>query len=130
VPLSRKKFSEHSARWQREAKRDGLSAAKWDKWSKLSAKSRKASDPREYAKGKPVVVQARENKQSTVYKMLVQVHGSTGRPATIRRGVSEMSSAQLNRVMNMSPLSRLHDYIVKQARRPVHPGEFNPFWYR
>lgn len=124
----RKRFAEHSARWQREAKRDGISPKRWDAWLKLSDKSRRESDPRRYAKGESVAAQRMDTKREQAATKILQAFAVDARVSTVRRGVQGMSNAELNAVLKRSGI-KLKDFVRTKARVSV-PGKLNPFWYR
>lgn len=126
---TRKSWSEHSARWKREAVREGLSARRWDLWRKLSPKARADSDPRAYAQGKSVPQQRLERKQSTAIDKIMSVKAGVARRFTVARGVVMMDSDELHKINSMSPV-KLDSYMTRMARRKMQPGQHNPYWYR
>lgn len=126
---ARKKWSEHSVRWQRTARREGLSQRLWDRWLRLSARTRRRTNQRSYAAGKTVRTQILAPRRSEAVKKLAQAHGGGARLITIERGVKLMTAADLNRVMRMT-IGQLGIYAARRAAEPVPAGYMNPWWYR
>lgn len=118
-----KRWDEHSARWKREAEKAGLTKTRWDNWFKLSAKSRKLTDPRKYAAGESVAYQRRSQLETKAMSNM-QLKFPVGRRATMRMGIEIMTSAQL-RWTATATLGQLKS----KARMKFPPGERNPWWY-
>lgn len=121
-----KKWEDHSPRWQREQTRKGLDKKRWNNWLKLSEKTRKASDPSDYAAGKSIADQAKARKLDAAFKKLIALKPA-GRPtAFIRRNVERMTEKDLNWTIKATP-----DQIRARARQKNIPGYVrNPFWYQ
>lgn len=120
---SRKSWDAHSDRWKREALRDGLTKKKWDAWLRLSATTRKATDPREYARGVSVRDQIRKKLEAAALSNMT-MHYPHGRRTTMALGVQEMTLAELKWTATASRAQ-----IKKKASGKT--GETrNPWWYR
>jgi hypothetical protein len=136
-----KRFRDHSARWQRDARKRGIDPAKWDRWRTLSPKVRKATNPVEYATGNTVRSQLRAPLLNAAVNQLVIVHGARGatridgqpiKRAAIRRSLdhpeAHMTNAKLRRLTNMSQ-SRLTREVDNSLYKDYAAGERSPFWY-
>jgi len=136
-----KRFKDHSARWQREARKKGIDPVKWDRWRNLSPKVRKATNPVEYATGKGVRTQLRDPLLNAAVSRLAQVHRMRGatrsdgqaiKLAAIRRSLDPpeagMSNAKLRRLIRITP-QRLVSEVDDSLYRDYSAGERSPFWY-
>lgn len=122
MSLPRKRWSEHSARWQRRAEREGLTKARWDRWLSLSPETRKTAPARAYAAGKSVARLRRETlERAALANMTAQIQD--GRVATMRLGVAHMTVDQLRWTAGASSAQ-----IRRRAGMKI--GERNPWWYR
>lgn len=136
-----KKFSDHSARWQREKLRDGVTPGKWNAWGKLSPKSKKITNPTAYGQGETVVDQIRKPLLDQAAQNVVgaqRVRGAqrdSGRPidlAVARRNLNakgaNVSAAKLRKIGSMSraDLAEMIDESLSNARET---GDRSPFWY-
>ncbi len=120
----RKRFEDHSARWQRQARKDGLDARRWNAWLKLSASTRKTTDPRQYAAGVGVSQQRTERARAAVLARFQNIFPK-GRTSTMRMSIAQMNQRQLRQALT-DPPSR----IQSRAKRKPAPGDYNPWWYR
>ena len=120
-----KKWEEHSARWQREQSRKGLSKGRWDGWLKLSDKTRKTSDPFKYASGQPIAAQRRERKERAAYDKIRQSSSRTARLSTIRNNVRKMSDADLDWTIKASPQAIRN----RASKAKINGYHRNPWWY-
>jgi hypothetical protein len=119
-----KKWEEHSPRWQREARKGGLTPQRWNGWLKLSEKTRKETDPRKYAKGQTVAAQRRERKERDAAARIKSV-SKRSRISTIQRNVSRMKEDDLDWTLKATP-----EQIRKKASQKHVPGyAVNPWWY-
>jgi len=136
-----KRFKDHSARWQREARKKGIDPAKWDRWRNLSPKVRKATNPVEYATGKGVRTQLRDPLLNAAVARVAMVHrmrgasrsdGSAIKLAAIRRSLDHpeagMTNAKLRRITRISPTHLLSE-VDESLYRDYSAGERSPFWY-
>lgn len=136
-----KRFKDHSARWQREARKKGVDPVKWDRWRSLSPKVRKATNPTEYASGRTVRTQLRAPLLTSAVSTLAGIHrmrgatrqdGSAVKLAAIRRNLDHpdagMTNAKLRRIVNMTP-QRLVAHVDDSLHRDYATGERSPFWY-
>lgn len=121
----RKRWDDHSPKWQRQATREGLTRARWDAWFNLSPASRKVTNPREYAKGITVTAQRRRAQEDAAADVMGQLRASAS-DTTIRKGVAIMTARQLRWTIKAKP-----HQIRKRAAMPA--GAFglprNPWWY-
>lgn len=113
-----KRFGEHSERWQKEARKQGLTPTKWNKWRKLSPATRKASNPIDYAKGKTVADFRGEKKRQAVYDSLAAVHKDKPkfRPRSVRARVAQMTNDQMNKILAFKTTGQLGAFITKQIK--------------
>ncbi len=123
MSMPRKRWDDHSARWKREAERQGLSKSRWDSWFKLSAKSRKIADPRKYAAGQSVADQRRATLEKRALSNM-SAKFPTGRRSTMLLGIEEMTTAQLRWTANAGIAQ-----LKTRARMKYASGERNPWWY-
>ena len=121
----RKRWDEHSARWRREAQRDGLSRSRWDGYFKLNPKTRRQTDQREYAKGETVAKQRRVKAETAAINAMRLAHPH-GRNATMKRGIELMSMRELRWTSKASLLL----LVVRAAQKPTNQRLRNPWWYR
>jgi|SRR5688572_25933230 len=119
----RKKWADHSVRWQREKSRQGLSQRRWDAWFNLSSRSRKVADPYKYAKGQSVATQRRDSAESKALANMKR-HFPQGRVSTMEQGVAVMSAAQLKWTSTATGMQ-----MRKRASAKPLGGERNPWWY-
>jgi hypothetical protein len=126
---TRKPWDDHSERWKRQAKREGLDPKRWNAWIKLSPKSRAKSDPRRYAAGESVQKQNLDKLRRDAVNAILNAKGGDAREFTVRRGVQNLSNRELHKIGQMPP-GPLGDYITRKARQPMPPGQRNPYWYR
>lgn len=118
----RKSWDDHSDRWKRDQTRKGLSRSKWDSWFKLSPKSRKITNPYEYAKGRSVAEQRLTSARKAAFdNMVKQVNGRIG---TIRVGVEMMTAEQLRWTAKANA-----QQIRRRAGMKMANGKYNPWWY-
>lgn len=122
--MASKPFGAHSARWQREARRHGLSPKRWDRWLNLSAKTRSRVSQRDYASGLSVRTVLRRTAED---RALANMRARLGfvREATIRRGVRMQTMAQLLWTSRASG-----QQLTSRAGRKVSQDDINPWWYR
>jgi hypothetical protein len=136
-----KRFDEHSARWQRTARNKGIDPKLWDRWRQLSPKTRKATNPADYAAGKSVREQIRQPLLDAAANRVLaaqSMRGATrasGLPiqlAAVKRNLNHpdahMTNARLRRVASMPP-RRLAAEIDDSLSRRYGTGERSPFWY-
>lgn len=119
-----KRFEQHSVRWQREARRDGISPKRWNAWFKLSARSRKLVGIRPYAHGETVRSVIRAAAELAAAKNFLKVEPSA-RAQTVRRGIRRMTLAELRWTTKATG-----DAIRKRAGVKPANGEINNWWYR
>lgn len=120
----RKPFQDHSARWKREALRDGLKPQRWNRWLRLSPMLRTETDPRGYAAGRSLESLITEYYEPKVIdRMMTQ--SPKARLSTITAGVQEMTPTQLRWTMK----APRHE-ITRRARRKYPQGVRNPWWYQ
>jgi len=137
----RKRFGEHSRRWQREALRKGIDPHKWDQWRKLSSRSRKATSPVEYATGTSVRTQLRKPLLDAAANKVLAIHQVRGasrsdaspiKLAAVKRNLDHpaagMTNAKLRRLAGMSP-QRLVEEIDDSLSRDYASGDRSPYWY-
>ncbi len=110
-----------------------MTPRRWDAWFKLSAKTRKETDPRAYAKGVTVAVQRRERAESVAIARLSRLSYKS-RVATIRQNVKQMTTTELRRILNMSDSDvkrRARSDALKnqRLRRQGLPLIDSPFFY-
>jgi hypothetical protein len=136
-----KRFRDHSARWQRDARKRGIDPAKWDRWRTLSPKVRKATNPVEYATGHTVRSQLRAPLLNAAVTRVAAIHrmrgasrqdGSAVKLAAIRRNLdhpdASMTNAKLRRIVNLTP-TRLVAEVDDSLYRDYAAGERSPYWY-
>lgn len=136
-----KPFREHSQRWQREARAKGLDPRKWDRWRKLSPKSRKATAPASYASGEAVAFQVRKallDETARVVAATQTLRGArreSGDPikvAAVRRSLEHpdagMTNRRLRQIARMPPQELAREIDDSLSRR-YGTGDRSPFWY-
>lgn len=137
-----KRFRDHSPRWQREALKKGIDPSKWDRWTKLSPKSRRVTNPNVYATGEGVLAQIRAKLLDDATAKVVAVHnvqrgarredGGLVRSTAVRRNLghpdADISNAKLRRLTRLSPQQLAREVDDSLSRR-YNAGERSPFWY-
>ena len=121
-----KKWEDHTPRWQREQSRKGLSQKRWNAWLKLSEKTRKTTDPRQYASGKGIADQRRERKIQQAVARIRSATPQSARTSVIQNNVRKMSDKDLEWTLKASPKS------IRQRASNKHVQGYptNPWWYR
>ncbi len=117
----RKRFEEHSPRWQRNALKEGIEPRRWNAWFKLSPTTRKTTDAREYGKGQSVADQKRAQAEAAAAARF-QREFPNARMSTVKYNVRRMDNTQL-RFMKTASKSAIQ-------RRAAAGGTDNLFWYR
>lgn len=136
-----KRFNDHSARWQREALKRGVDPKRWDHWRTLSAKTRKATTPTDYASGQSVRAIVRKPLLDAASRRVLAIHSIRGatrmdhspiRLAAVRRNLDHpgagVSNAKLRRIAGM-PARKLIAEVDDSLSRRYGQGERSPFWY-
>lgn len=121
----RKRWDDHTPKWQRQATREGMTRARWDAWFSLSAVTRKKTDPRQYAKGITVATQRRTAQENAAADRMSELRASASQ-TTIRKGVAIMTARQLRWTI------KAKDFLIrKRASMPasVYGLPRNPWWY-
>src|SRR5262249_34126314 len=93
----RKRFEDHSIRWQREQRRAGIDPKRWNQWLKLRPATRKGTDIRKYAGHPPQTVRDQKLaglRATAVTNMLAKLPPSRNE-AHVRKNVLRMSPRQL-----------------------------------
>lgn len=119
-----KRFAEHSARWQRDARRDGITPARWNRWFTLTQATRRKVKQREYATGRTARDLIRESLEAQAlrnFRRQVPIM----RESTVRRGLRLQSVRQL-----MWTIKAGARQLIARARRKPMPETINPWWYR
>lgn len=120
----RKRWDDHTPKWQRQAAREGMTRARWDAWFSLSPTTRKKTDPRQYAKGITVASQRRTVQENAAADVMGGLRASAS-DRTIRLGVQSMTARQLRWTIKAQP-----HQIRKRAAQPLTAGQTrNPWWY-
>lgn len=121
-----KRFEEHSERWQKQARKEGVDPKRWNSWLKLSDNTRKATDPRKYGSGHTVSAQRIERKRALVERKMNDARLGIGRKAVVRHNVGRMLEKDLDWTLSASGQS-----IRKRASlKHVTGYDSNPWWYR
>jgi ribosomal protein S19 len=131
-----KRFDEHSERWKKAARRKGIDPSRWDHWRKLSAKTRRVTNPTDYATGQSVRTQIRTPLLNAAVARVVAVHNGQRhvavRPTAVRRNLDHpqagMTNARLRRIIAMSPVQLARE-IDRSLARNYASGERSPYWY-
>lgn len=120
-----KKWEDHSPRWQREAKKSGLTPQRWNGWLKLSDKTRKETDPRKYAAGKTVAAQRRERNEQLAAKKIAASGSRKARTSVVIRNVGKMTDADLQWTLKATSAQ------IRERASQKHIAGYatNPWWY-
>ena len=121
-----KKWAEHSSRWQRQARKEGLTPQRWDGWLKLSPSTRNETNPRKYAAGQSVAQQRRERKEQLAAQRIASATPRGSRPSVIQRNVKRMSDTDLEWTLKASG----KDIRQRASQKSVTGYPSNPWWYR
>lgn len=137
-----KRFGEHSQRWQKQAKAQGITPAKWNKWRRLSPSTRRITNPTDYAKGKTVAVFRSEKKNQAVFDSLNNIFKSREkyRPRTVKarifggldsRGdpIETMTERQKDKVLSFKSSGALSAWIEKQLAMVSRSDGSDSVWF-
>lgn len=123
-----KRFEEHSERWQKQARKEGIDSTRWNGWLKLSEKSRKESDPRKYGAGQSIGTQRIERKRAKAEQRINAARQGVERrrQSVVHYNVGRMMEKDLDWTMQATP-----QQIRERASKKTVPGyDSNPWWYR
>jgi hypothetical protein len=108
-----KRWSQYSIKWQNARRREGLEPKRWNRWQRLSDKTRVKTDPYEYAKGVSVLAQSRKKLlDSLTQKVRAIAVASTPakfKPAslmTIRKRLDRFPTSKLTHFTKVKDLYR------------------------
>ena len=119
-----KRWEDHSPRWQRQAKREGLTPQRWNGWLKLSDKTRKETDPRKYAAGVSVAGQRVERKREAAVNAIRKAMGLRQRKSVIENNVNQMKESDLDWT-NKATARQIRQ---RAAMKKVPGYTRNPWW--
>lgn len=123
-----KRWEGHSARWQREHTAAGESKTRWNRFLKLSPKTRKSVSISEYAKGVSVGEQRKSKSiQSAAAKV---VSAFTGRKFAIEENTKLMSADELRWTLKATPEQIRRRAADRRYNRVVNGKTRNPWWYK
>lgn len=127
-----KRFEDHSERWKREARKDGIDAKKWNAWRNLSAKSRKATSPREYAQGKTVRTQIRDTRVRDAVNRVVRAANPDNfvNRAKLTRNIADLPMSEINKVNSFATDADLRRYMKQRNIKAKSDGTSSPYWYK
>jgi hypothetical protein len=94
VSAAWKSWGDHSDRWKKNARREGLDPNRWNRWRRLSPKTRKDTNPRNYAKGESIARQKRSKLEENVIKRMKE--NPFARDSTIRHNVEKLTNRDLH----------------------------------
>lgn len=126
-----KRFRDHSARWQRARLREGVDPKRWDRYTKLSAKTRREVGQLDYARGRSVTELRRKTRlRDLVDKLLARARklaGYTPERSIIERNVRHLSTSDISKINNLSQFQMELDAVRRNKRATaVLPS---PYWY-
>lgn len=119
-----KRWEDHSARWQREHSAAGETKAKWNRFLKLSGKTRKGANIREYAKGVSVPAQRKTKAVTTAITRMKSL--GFGREYVIERGAEHMTAVELRWTSTAS----IAQIKLRAGNKKYVRNGINPWWYR
>lgn len=119
----RKRWEDHSARWQREHTKRGETRSRWNAYLKLSTRTRKTVDPNAYAMGISVANVRFGSTYSAAFKKMTE--DMFGRVKTVVKGLSVMTAEELSWTAKAPD-----EAIIRRARNPRYVRQgINPWWY-
>lgn len=137
---SLKSWSQYSKKWQTARRKEGLDPKRWNRYRKLSEKTRNKVDPYEYAKGVSVKQQTYNSLLDSVTgKMdaIAQTHTQQNfsqkgfRPAgiaTIRRRLSAYGYTDLSKLDRMND-ARLYKHVTAVNQKIIDERGNSPLFY-
>ncbi len=137
---SLKSWSQYSKKWQAARRKEGLDPRRWNRYRRLSEKTRNKIDPYEYAKGVSVKQQSYNSLLDSVTgKMdaIAQTYTSQNyshkgfRPASIvviRRRLSSYGYADLSKLDRMEP-KRLYRHVTTVNQKIIDERGNSPLFY-
>lgn len=120
-----KRFEEHSERWQKQARKEGVKPERWNSWLKLSESTRKTTDPRKYGVGQSIAAQRIERKR-TKAEQSIAAKRKHGRKSVIRHNVARMTEKDLDWTIRASA----QQLSQRASAKTVSGYASNPWWYR
>jgi hypothetical protein len=127
-----KRWEEHPPSWRAKHAAQGETARKWNAWLKLSPSVQKGTSQADYAAGKSVPVQRRDQLERIAFDNVQRAAQGNSRPNTIRRNVSRMTGDELRWTVNASLKqirARARDN-GRWQRKSAQGIYYNPWWYR
>lgn len=128
-----KTWSQYSSKWQKARRKEGLDPRRWNRWQRLSDKTRAKTDPYEYAKGVSVLDQGRKRLLDVLaqkVKTIADTHTPTRfKPAslqTIRRRIDGLDTRTLNRALRVK---NLYAFIVRFNREIIAAHGMSEMFY-
>lgn len=121
---SYKEWDKHSDRWKREHTKAGETRARWNRFLKLSDKTRKTLDIRKYAAGVSAPVQRRNNAVAAVVRKVSSA--SAGRATVIAHNTSLMSAKELQWTLKATQAQ----IRARAADKKYIVNGRNPWWYK
>lgn len=128
-----KTWSQYSRKWQNARRKEGLDARRWNRWQRLSDKSRAKTDPYEYAKGVSVLAQSRKRLLDLLTQKVKQI-ADTHTPAkfkpaslqTIRMRLDGLETRTMNHALKVKDL---YGFIVRFNREIIAAHGMSEMFY-
>lgn len=128
-----KKWSQYSTKWQKARRREGLDPRRWNRWQRLSDKTRAKTDPYEYAKGVSVLAQSRKRMLDLLTQKVKQIADTHTPPRfkpasmqTIRTRLDGLETKVLNRALRSK---NLYAFIVRFNREIIAAHGMSEMFY-
>lgn len=136
---SLKSWSQYSKKWQAARRKEGLDPRRWNRYRRLSDKTRSKIDPYEYAKGVSVKQQSYNTVLNDVTRKMDTIaqtytprnFAHKFRPAsisTIRRRLSGYSFVELSRLDRMDT-KKLYKHVTVVNQRIIDERGNSPLFY-
>lgn len=117
----RKRWEDHSPRWQREHAKAGETKSRWNRFLKLSPKSQAVADPRKYAQGVSVGEQRAQGYYDRAFDVMhVEM---MGRKKTVVASLAMMTPEQIRWTAKATAAQ-----ISARARDPRYRVNGRPIW--
>lgn len=131
-----KAWGDHSPKWQKQQEKAGLNPKLWDRWRRLSPKTRANSNPVDYAKGISIPQQryavALNKAVDRQFAFAAAKAQQVGKRPIDRRTVlarfRRLSGADINK-LNRKSQRAYESYVTSQINSAIADKTFTLFYY-
>jgi hypothetical protein len=128
-----KRWSQYSKKWQNSRRREGLDPKRWNRWQRLSDKTRATTDPYEYSKGVSVLAQSRKRLLDLLTPKVKQIADTHTPPRfkpasmmTLRMRLANLPTRVMQHALKVK---NLYGFIVKYNRDLIAAHAMSELFY-